>query len=64
MAIIELKKADKKEVLDGLADEALEQIDEKEYHCAILKESGGKPLYKVGVACYKTKCCVKTVLHE
>jgi hypothetical protein len=64
MAIIELKKADEKEELGGLADEAIEQIDEKEYYGAILKEPSCKPLYKVGVACYKTKCHVKAVLHD
>jgi hypothetical protein len=64
MAIIELKKATNKKALVKIADEALAQIDEKEYYVAISKEPGGKPLYKVGVACYKTKCHVKTVSHD
>jgi hypothetical protein len=62
--IIELKRAYKIETLEQNADKALAQIETKRYYSAILKEPVNKPLYKVGISCYKTKCHVKTVLHD
>ncbi|MCL1816150.1 MAG: ATP-binding protein [Clostridiales bacterium] len=59
--IIELKKATSKNKLEQLASKALAQIDTNEYVGSLCSE---KPLYKVGVSCYKTSCYVKTSLHN
>lgn len=62
-AVLEFKhsKAYKDEKLLDKAQEALDQIDEKEYW----REFGDSdlPIYKIGLACCGNKCKVKTVLH-
>ena len=60
--IIEFKKARKDtEDLEDLATAAIAQIDKRKYYA---KFPDSKPLYKVGVGCYKSECAVETVLHE
>ena len=46
--------------LEKQANEAIKQIDEKEYRHE-LRESL-LPIYKIGIACHGKKCLVKTVL--
>jgi len=60
-AVLEFKKAADESELGKKAEEALQQIDKKKYYAGI---KNSKPIYKVGIACYKTVCMVKTVLHE
>jgi len=60
-AVFEFKKSDNINELEKKADEALNQIDKQKYY-TVIKNS--KPVYKIGVACFKTECMVKTVLHE
>ena len=60
-AVLEFKKADNINELEKKADEALNQIDKQKYYTVI---KNNKPVYKIGVACFKTECMVKTVLHE
>jgi len=60
-AVLEFKKAADESELEKKAEEALQQIDKKKYYTGI---KNSKPIYKVGIACYKTVCMVKTVLHE
>ena len=60
-AVLEFKKAADENELEKKAEEALQQIDKKKYYAGI---KNSKPIYKVGIACYKTVCMVKTVLHE
>jgi hypothetical protein len=59
-AILEFKKAGKPNELGKKATEALQQIDKNKYYARI---SDDKPIYKIGIGCYKTECMVKTVLH-
>ena len=59
--IIEFKKARKEtEDLETLANAAITQINKKKYYA---KFPVNKPLYKVGVGCFKSECVVETVLH-
>ena len=44
------------------ADEAIKQIDDKEYWHGLMKSP--LPIYKIGIACHGKKCLVKTVLHS
>ena len=60
-AVLEFKKSDNINELEKKADEALNQIDKQKYY-AVIKNS--KPVYKIGVACFKTECTVKTVLRQ
>ena len=60
-AVLEFKKASNADELAPKAEEALKQIDRQKYYAGV---ANGKPVYKVGVACYKTGCMVKTVLHS
>ena len=60
-AVLEFKRADNSDELSKKADEALLQIDKRKYYAGI---TNGNPIYKIGVACYKTECTVKTILHE
>ncbi|MCL1792798.1 MAG: ATP-binding protein [Oscillospiraceae bacterium] len=60
-AVLEFKKAADESELGKKAEEALRQIDKKKYYAGI---KNSKPIYKVGIACYKTVCMVKTILHE
>jgi len=60
-AVLEFKKSTDVNELEKKAGEALKQIDKQKYY-AVIKNS--KPIYKIGVACCKTECMVKTVLHE
>jgi hypothetical protein len=60
--VIEFKVADSSDdaALQKRADEAIKQIDEKEYWHDLRKSP--LPTYKIGIACYGKKCWVKTVL--
>ena len=60
-AVLEFKKSADANGLEKKAEEALKQIDKQKYYTVI---TNSKPVYKIGVACYKTECMVKTVLHE
>jgi len=62
-AILEIKTSDSAAdaSLQKEADEAIKQIDGKEYWHE-LRESP-LPMYKIGIACHGKKCLVKTVLH-
>ena len=44
--------------LEGTANEALQQIEDKKY-AAGLKEDGMRSIIKYGIACYKKECKVK-----
>jgi hypothetical protein len=63
-AVLEFKVSDseKDEALEKECDEAIKQIDDKEYW----HELRNSPLlvYKIGIACHGKKCLVKTVLHQ
>ena len=63
-AVIEFKVSDSgtDAALNKSADEALVQIDAKEYWHG-LKDSPA-PLYKIGIACHGKKCMAKTILHS
>ena len=60
-AVLEIKKAADADGLEKKAEEALRQIDNQKYYMDVVN---GKPLYKIGIACYKKSCAVKSVLHE
>jgi len=62
-AIIEFKIADSDidAALKEKCDEAIKQIDKKEYWHEL--KNSQLPIYKIGIACYGKKCMVKTVLH-
>jgi len=60
-AVLEFKKSAGINELEKKAKEALKQIDKQKYYAGI---TNSKPIYKIGIACYKTECIVKTVLHE
>jgi hypothetical protein len=60
-AVLEFKKAADESELGKKAEEALRQIDKKKYYAGI---KNSKPIFKVGIACYRTVCMVKTILHE
>jgi len=60
-AVLEFKKASNVKNLASKAEEALQQIDKQKYYAGI---KNNRPVYKIGIACYKTECMVKTVLHE
>ena len=55
--IIEIKKADAFNDLDHKADEALAQIDEKNYVAGLSPQI--KTVIKYGIAFWKKECCVK-----
>ena len=59
-AVLEFKRAGSSSELEQKASEALRQIDRQKYYAGI---ANGNPIYKIGIACYKTECMVKTVLH-
>ena len=60
-AVLEFKRAGSSNELEQKSEEALRQIDKQKYYSRI---TNNKPIYKIGIACYKTECMVKTVLHE
>lgn len=62
-AVIEFKVADSETdtALQKKVDEAVSQIDDKEYWHELRKSP--LPIYKIGIACHGKKCLVKTVLH-
>jgi len=64
-AILEFKTAKTQRGLVKEAKDALAQIDEQKYF-AILdrRDATAPPIYKVGIACYKTACHVETELHD
>ncbi|MCL2121340.1 MAG: ATP-binding protein [Clostridiales bacterium] len=70
-AILEFKAAKTKRGLAKEAKDALAQIDERQYFAALTRGTDNAlaqsptalPIYKVGIACYKTACHVETVLH-
>ena len=60
-AVLEFKKSADISELEKKSNEALKQIDKQKYYAGI---KNSKPVYKIGIACYKTECMVKTALHE
>ena len=63
-AILEFKTAKTKRGLAKEAQDALAQIDEQKYFAVLGRsDDSALPIYKVGIACYKTACHVETVLH-
>lgn len=56
-AVLEFKRAASPIELEKKANEALQQIDRQKYYAGI---ANGNPIYKIGIACYKTECVVKT----
>ena len=54
--IIELKYAENAS-FDNKCQEALQQINEKNYEEALI-DNGMKTIYKYGIACYKKRCKV------
>jgi hypothetical protein len=54
--IFELKMCDSADELEGKAELALRQIDEKRYGAELDR---GKPLWKVGIAFFDKQCRVK-----
>jgi hypothetical protein len=62
-AVLEFKiaESDADTALQEKCDEAIRQIDEKEYWHEL--RNSPLPVYKIGIACYGKKCLVKTVLH-
>ena len=62
-AIFEFKvsKSPTDTALEKKADEAIKQIDTKEYWHNLKKSP--LSIYKIGIACHGKKCLVKTVLH-
>ena len=71
-AILEFKAAKTKRGLAKEARDALAQIDEQKYFATFDRreyaargnvDAAPPPLYKVGIACFKTACHVETALH-
>jgi len=60
-AVIEFKQSKTLKSLDKDVKAALMQIDERRYYAPVLEK--GLPIYKIGIACYKKSCVVKTVSH-
>jgi len=60
-AVIEFKRSESKQDLEKDVQAALEQIDDMQYYSPVLEK--GLPVYKIGMACYKKSCMIKTVLH-
>ncbi|MCL2815267.1 MAG: ATP-binding protein, partial [Oscillospiraceae bacterium] len=60
-AVLEFKRSETPKDLDKDVQTALSQIDEKQYYAPVLGR--GLPVYKIGIACYKKACVVKSVLH-
>ena len=60
-AVLEFKRANNPDDLELKSNEALKQIDKQKYYVRI---ENSKPIYKIGISCYKTECMVKSVLHE
>jgi len=60
-AVIEFKQSKTLKSLDKDVQTALSQIDERRYYAPVLER--GLPIYKIGIACYKKSCVVKSVLH-
>ncbi|MCL2665988.1 MAG: PD-(D/E)XK nuclease domain-containing protein, partial [Defluviitaleaceae bacterium] len=61
-AVIEFKQSKTAENLEQDVKTALSQIDERRYYAPVLEK--GLPIYKIGIACYKKSCVVKSALHD
>jgi len=61
-AVIEFKQSKTLKSLDKDVQTALSQIDERRYYAPVLER--GLPIYKIGIACYKKSCMVKSLLHD
>ena len=61
-AVIEFKQSKTQKGLNKDVQTALKQIDDKQYYTPVLER--GLPIYKIGIACYKKSCVVKSVLHK
>ena len=61
-AVIEFKQSKTQKALNKYVQAALEQIDDKKYYAPVLEKK--LPIYKIGIACYKKSCVVKSVLHK
>jgi len=60
-AVIEFKQSKTQKGLAKDVQAALVQIEEKQYYAPVLERR--LPIYKIGIACYKKSCTVKSVLH-
>ena len=60
-AIIEFKQSKLIKSLGKDVQVALKQIDDKQYYSPVLERN--LPIYKIGIACFKKSCMVKSVLH-
>ena len=60
-AVIEFKQSESRQDLEKDMQAALAQIDDKQYYAPVLEKK--LPIYKIGIACYKKTCMVKTILH-
>jgi len=61
-AIFELKITRKRGQLEKKCDEALKQIEEKNY-VAALEDDGYKDIIRYGIAFYEKECMVKAFPH-
>jgi len=61
-AVIEFKQSKTLKSLAKDVQTALSQIDERRYYAPALER--GLPIYKIGIACYKKSCVVKSALHD
>jgi len=61
-AVIEFKQSKTQKGLNKDVNAALAQIDDKKYYAPVLERK--LPIYKIGIACYKKSCVVKSVLYE
>jgi len=61
-AVIEFKQSKTQKGMTKDVQAALAQIDERRYYAPVLER--GLPIYKIGIACYKKSCVVKSVLHK
>ena len=61
-AVIEFKQSKSQKALGKDVQAAIKQIEDRRYYDAVPER--GLPVYKIGIACYKKSCTVKTVLHE
>jgi len=61
-AVIEFKQSKTQKGLNKDVKAALAQIDDRRCYAPVLER--GLPIYKIGIACYKKSCVVKSVLHN
>lgn len=60
-AILEFKKSDTEKALKMNAKKAIDQIREQKYYVSLDKD---KPIYFIGISCYKNMCMAQTELFN